>query len=113
MYVHIYAPRIVRLDLIYRALRLGLFLGRRFLADNKIQIDISDNGCGIEKNELPYIFDRFYRGDSARNSAGGGSGIGLSIVKKIVQDHNGKVWADSVVGKGTTIHIVLDKYIRR
>lgn len=82
-------------------------------ADNKIQIDISDNGCGIEKNELPYIFDRFYRGDSARNSAGGGSGIGLSIVKKIVQDHNGKVWADSVVGKGTTIHIVLDKYIWR
>lgn len=72
-------------------------------------IDISDNGSGIEAGDLPFIFDRFYRGDTARSNAG--SGIGLSIVKKIVYDHKGTVWADSTVGEGTSIHIVLDKFI--
>ena len=59
--------------------------------------------------ELPYIFDRFYRTDSSRNSAKGGSGIGLSIVKKIVEDHGGRIWATSKEGIGTEIHFVLRK----
>ena len=56
-----------------------------------IQIEIEDNGKGIGPKDLPYIFDRFYRTDVSRNSSKGGSGIGLSIVKKILEDHGGKV----------------------
>ena len=52
-----------------------------------VQVEIEDNGKGIGQKELPYIFDRFYRTDSSRNSSKGGSGIGLSIVKKIIEDH--------------------------
>ena len=60
-----------------------------------IQVEIEDNGKGIAAKDLPYIFDRFYRTDVSRNSSKGGSGIGLSIVKKIMEDHGGKVWATS------------------
>lgn len=74
-----------------------------------VQIEIEDNGKGIGSRELPYIFDRFYRTDSSRNSSKGGSGIGLSIVKKIVEDHGGKIWATSKEGIGTEIHFVLRK----
>lgn len=74
-----------------------------------VQIEIEDNGKGIGQKELPYIFDRFYRTDSSRNSRKGGSGIGLSIVKKIIEDHGGKIWATSKEGVGTEIHFVLRK----
>jgi signal transduction histidine kinase len=74
-----------------------------------VQIEIEDNGKGIGPKELPYIFDRFYRTDSSRNSSKGGSGIGLSIVKKIIEDHGGKIWATSKEGIGTEIHFVLRK----
>lgn len=75
-----------------------------------IQIVIEDNGRGIAAKDLAYIFDRFYRTDSSRNSAKGGSGIGLSIVKKIIEDHGGRIWATSKEGIGTEIHFVLRKY---
>ena len=75
-----------------------------------IQVEIEDNGKGIEAKNVPYIFERFYRTDASRNSAKGGSGIGLSIVKKILDDHGGKVWATSVEGEGTTIYFVIRKY---
>ncbi len=75
-----------------------------------IQVEIEDNGKGIGQKEIPYIFDRFYRTDSSRNSTRGGSGIGLSIVKKIIEDHNGKVWATSKEGIGTVICFVIRKY---
>ena len=68
-----------------------------------IQVEIEDNGKGIAAKDLPYIFDRFYRTDVSRNSSKGGSGIGLSIVKKIMEDHGGKVWATSRLGIGTII----------
>ena len=74
-----------------------------------VQIEIEDNGKGISTKDIPYIFDRFYRTDSSRNSAKGGSGIGLSIVKKIIEDHGGKIWATSKEGIGTEIHFVLRK----
>ena len=70
---------------------------------------IEDNGKGIAAKDLPYIFDRFYRTDSSRNSSKGGSGIGLSIVKKIIEDHGGRIWATSKEGIGTEIHFVLTK----
>ena len=75
-----------------------------------IQVEIEDNGKGIAAKDLPYIFDRFYRTDVSRNSSKGGSGIGLSIVKKIMEDHGGKVWATSRLGIGTIIYFVLRKY---
>ncbi|SFG38657.1 sensor histidine kinase [Oribacterium sp. WCC10] len=81
-------------------------------AGDFIQVNITDNGKGIAKTDLPYIFQRFFRADSSRNSMKGGSGIGLSIVKKIVEDSGGRIWASSVEGDGTTIHFVLRKYIR-
>ena len=75
-----------------------------------IQVEIEDNGRGIATKDLPYIFDRFYRTDSSRNSSKGGSGIGLSIVKKIIEDHGGRIWATSKEGIGTEVHFVLRKY---
>ncbi len=75
-----------------------------------VQIEIGDNGKGIAAKDLPHIFDRFYRADESRNSAAGGSGIGLSIVRKILEDHGGKIWATSREGAGTTMHFVLRKY---
>ena len=75
-----------------------------------VQVEIEDNGKGIAHRDLPYVFDRFYRTDVSRNSSKGGSGIGLSVVKKILEDHGGKAWATSREGMGTTIYFVLRKY---
>lgn len=75
-----------------------------------VQVEIEDNGKGIAAKDLPYIFDRFYRTDVSRNSAKGGSGIGLSIVSKILEDHGGKVWATSREDIGTIMYFVLRKY---
>ena len=75
-----------------------------------VQIEIADNGKGIATKDLPYVFDRFYRADTSRNSAAGGSGIGLSIVKKIVEDHGGKIWVTSKENEGTTMYFVIRKY---
>ena len=75
-----------------------------------IQVELGDNGKGIAAKDLPYIFDRFYRTDASRNSSKGGSGIGLSIVKKIVEEHGGNIWATSEEGAGTTMYFVIRKY---
>lgn len=75
-----------------------------------IQVEIEDNGKGIAQKDLANIFDRFYRTDASRNSSKGGSGIGLSIVKKIMEDHGGQVWATSKEGTGTTMYLALRKY---
>ena len=75
-----------------------------------IQVELSDNGKGIATKDLPYIFERFYRADASRNSSKGGSGIGLAIVKKIVEEHGGKIWATSEEGVGTTMYFVVRKY---
>ena len=75
-----------------------------------IQVEIEDNGKGIAQRDLPNIFERFYRADSSRNSAKGGSGIGLSIVRKIIEDHGGRIWATSKEGVGTVMYFVLRKY---
>ena len=75
-----------------------------------VQVEIEDNGKGIGAKELPYVFERFYRTDASRNSATGGSGIGLSIVKKIIEEHGGKIWATSKEGTGTIMYFVIRKY---
>lgn len=78
---------------------------------DSIRVEIEDNGKGISARDLPYVFERFYRTDASRNSSKGGSGIGLSIVKKIIEDHGGYIWATSKEGEGTCMHFVLRKYI--
>lgn len=72
-----------------------------------ILIKIRDNGIGIKAEDLPHIFDRFYRVDSSRNKGTGGSGLGLSIVKSLVEAHGGKISMDSVYGQGTEVNITL------
>ncbi len=79
-------------------------------AIDSIRIEIEDNGKGINPRDLSRIFERFFRTDASRNSAKGGSGIGLSIVKKIIEDHGGYIWATSKEDEGTCIHFVLRKY---
>lgn len=77
---------------------------------DSIRVEIEDNGKGIEAKDLPNIFERFYRTDASRNSSQGGSGIGLSIVKKIIEDHGGYIWATSKEFEGTCMHFVIRKY---
>ena len=80
---------------------------------DSVRIEIEDNGKGIGARDLPNIFDRFYRTDSSRNSSQGGSGIGLSIVRKIIEDHGGYIWATSREGEGTCMHFVIRKYVEQ
>ena len=77
---------------------------------DSIRVEIEDNGKGIAAKDLPNIFDRFFRTDASRNSSKGGSAIGLSIVKKIIEEHGGKIWATSREHTGTTMYFVLRKY---
>lgn len=72
-----------------------------------VEIRVHDSGPGIDSEELPNIFDRFYRTDKSRQRESGGSGLGLAIAKSIVEGHGGRIWAESEPGEGTTIVIAL------
>jgi signal transduction histidine kinase len=74
---------------------------------DELIISIKDNGIGIDKEDLPYIFDIFYRGEKSRSRNYGGSGLGLAICKSIIEDHGGRIWAESSPGQGTTISFSL------
>ncbi|QNP93139.1 HAMP domain-containing histidine kinase [Corynebacterium zhongnanshanii] len=75
--------------------------------DDQVILDVVDNGVGIAEKDLPHLFERFYRPDVSRSRASGGSGLGLSIVKGLVEAHRGKITVDSTLGEGTTFHITL------
>ena len=75
--------------------------------DHYIVVSVSDQGVGIPKNVIDKIFDRFYRVDKARSRNLGGTGLGLAIAKEMVVAHGGKIWAESVDGKGTTVFFTL------
>lgn len=73
----------------------------------RLVVSVADTGPGIPAEDLPYIFDRFYRADKSRSRAGGGSGLGLTIARYIVEAHGGRIWAESQVGRGTLIGFTL------
>jgi signal transduction histidine kinase len=76
-------------------------------SNNGILIDVIDNGAGIPAEDLPHVFERFYRADKSRSRAGGGSGLGLAIAKSIIEAHAGTIQASSKLGRGTTMRIAL------
>ncbi|SDQ34658.1 cell wall metabolism sensor histidine kinase WalK [Carnobacterium viridans] len=75
--------------------------------NDSVVLSISDEGLGIPKRDLANVFDRFFRVDKARARSMGGTGLGLAISKEVVQQHKGKIWAESTEGKGTTFYISL------
>lgn len=77
------------------------------ITDEQVIISVKDEGMGIPEEDLDHIFDRFYRVDRARSRAMGGTGLGLAISHEVVEQHGGKIWAESVEGKGTTFYIAL------
>ena len=72
-----------------------------------VELTVRDNGSGITAEHLPYLFDRFYRSDSSRTRKYGGSGLGLSITKSIVELHGGRIRVESVAGEGTSFYVWL------
>ena len=74
-----------------------------------VRVSVEDDGKGIAASALPYVFERFYRADTSRNSKQGGSGLGLAIAKRIIEEHGGSIWAESTEGEGTTISFTLKK----
>lgn len=85
----------------------------RFLRrENAVTAEVSDTGAGIPEKDLPFVFERFYRADPSRSSRSGGAGIGLTIVKRIVELHGGRVSVRSSPGNGTTFTIVLPVGVR-
>jgi len=78
---------------------------------SEVEISVIDNGIGIPKEDLPRIFERFYRVDKGRSQELGGTGLGLSIVKHLISAHGGRVWAESQFGEGSTFYFTLPFHI--
>ena len=85
----------------------GVITCRMLESNHKVILSISDQGLGIPRKDLRRVFDRFFRVDKARSRAQGGTGLGLAISKEVIEMHQGKIWVDSVEGKGSTFYISL------
>lgn len=85
----------------------GIVTCRLLETHNHVILSISDQGLGIPKKDVAHIFDRFFRVDKARSRAQGGTGLGLAISKEVIEMHGGKIWVDSIEGKGSTFYISL------
>jgi two-component system, OmpR family, phosphate regulon sensor histidine kinase PhoR len=107
--------RQVLTNLILNSIKYGIENGVTkvsfYVMDKQILVEISDNGIGIEEKHLKHLFDRFYRVDKSRSRESGGSGLGLSIVKHILEAHNQSVNVRSTTGKGSTFGFTLDKAV--
>ena len=102
-------------NLLINSLKYGINEGKTEVSiviskDHKILIKVSDNGIGISSEHLPRLFERFYRVDATRSRKKGGSGLGLSIVKHIIEAHNENIYVESEFGKGTTFSFTLEQY---
>jgi two-component system phosphate regulon sensor histidine kinase PhoR len=102
----------VLINLLDNSIKYGREGGEIFISAieegrGEVQISLRDNGTGIPKEDLPRIFERFYRVDRGRSQELGGTGLGLSIVKHLVQAHGGRVWAESQLGEGSTFYFTL------
>ena len=75
--------------------------------DGEAHVSVSDTGPGIPPDDLPYVFERFWRGDKSRTRASGGTGLGLAIAKQLVEAHGGRIWAESPPGQGATFAFAL------
>jgi two-component system sensor histidine kinase VicK len=76
-------------------------------AENLVEISIKDSGLGISPDDKMHLFEKYYRAEEARKVNSSGTGLGLYLVKQIISQHKGKVWVDSVHGKGSTFYITL------
>lgn len=85
----------------------GVITCRLLETHNHVILSITDQGLGIPKKDLSHVFDRFFRVDKARSRAQGGTGLGLAISKEVIALHHGKIWVDSIEGKGSTFYISL------
>jgi two-component system phosphate regulon sensor histidine kinase PhoR len=107
--------RQVLTNLILNSIKYGIDHGVTkvsfYVMDRQILVEVSDNGIGIEEKHLKHLFDRFYRVDKSRSRESGGSGLGLSIVKHILEAHNQSVNVRSTTGKGSTFGFTLDKAV--
>jgi len=101
----------VLLNLLDNALRYspagGTVTVRARQEEQVVQVDIADQGPGLEPEELSLVFERFYRADKARSRITGGAGLGLSIVRQLVEAHGGRVWAESGTAEGATFSFTL------
>ena len=77
------------------------------LEDNHVNFSVSDTGIGIEKNDIDRLFDEFFRVENKINQNVKGTGLGLALVKKIVEAHRGKIWITSEINKGSTFNFTL------
>jgi len=105
----------ILVNLIDNAIKYGREGGKVIVSavqkdQREIEVSVRDNGLGIPKEDLPRIFERFYRVDKGRSQELGGTGLGLSIVKHLVQTHGGRVWAESQLGEGSTFYFTLPHY---
>ena len=101
-------------NLLVNSLKYGVEGGRTEVSlvnsDDKILIRVSDDGIGVHPEHLPRLFERFYRVDATRSRKKGGSGLGLSIVKHIIEAHNETITVESEIGKGTTFSFTLEHF---
>jgi len=101
----------VLFNLLSNALRYtptgGTITVRAERVGDQVRVAVADTGEGIPPEDLPYVFERFYRADKSRARASGGSGLGLAIAKQIVEAHGGRIWVESWVGVGSTFVFTL------
>jgi two-component system, OmpR family, sensor histidine kinase BaeS len=77
--------------------------------DAQVTLEVADTGSGIAPEDLPHVFDRFYRGEKSRSRRGGGAGLGLAITRQLVLAHNGDIQVESELDKGTTFTVTLPR----